>query len=199
MNKMKYILNSLASNKIDILIVLTFILIGIFTRTVLHIIPNLEFVTALSITAGVIVKNKKLAFIVPLFTMLFTDLLIGNTIIFIFTWSGFIVPVLIGVLLKKADKSLSYVKLGVLGSLGGLISTLIFFLWTNFGVVLTTSMYSKDLSGLIASYINAIPFVRPQLIGNLILVPLVLLSAKFLFSENRLVVNSKLIHMIEKF
>ena len=87
----------------------------------------------------------------------------------------------------KKIKSEDYLKLGVIGGLGGLISSVIFFLWTNFGVVLTTTMYTKDLSGLLASYINAIPFFRPQLVGNLLLVPLILVCTKLLLSKDEVV------------
>jgi len=41
-------------------------------------------------------------------------------------------------------------------------------------------MYSKDLNGLLNSYFNAIPFLKNQLLGNLIFVPLIFLGAGLL-------------------
>jgi hypothetical protein len=38
-------------------------------------------------------------------------------------------------------------------------------------------MYSRDLPGLVQSYVNALPFLRPQLITNLFFVPVVFLIA----------------------
>ncbi|KKQ36309.1 MAG: hypothetical protein US52_C0002G0002 [candidate division WS6 bacterium GW2011_GWA2_37_6] len=70
---------------------------------------------------------------------------------------------------------------------GGIISTVIFFLWTNFGVVLTTSMYPKTIEGLGQSYINGLPFITNQLAGNLIIVP-----ALFVFTYALININFKL-------
>jgi hypothetical protein len=74
---------------------------------------------------------------------------------------------------KKLPKTLS---LALKSEIAGILSTMVFFFWTNFGVVVTTSMYERSFSGLIQSYINALPFLRNQLIGNIIIVPLVCLA-----------------------
>lgn len=47
-----------------------------------------------------------------------------------------------------------------------LLSSLLFYTVTNFGVWATTSMYTHDFSGLIQSYWMGIPFFRGTLLGD---------------------------------
>lgn len=49
-----------------------------------------------------------------------------------------------------------------------LISSLVFFTVTNFGVWAFDSLYPKTLPGLVACYVAAIPFFRNTLLGDLI-------------------------------
>lgn len=186
-------------NRTEIIFILGLIIIGILTRTVLHIKPNLEFVTACSLAAGFFLKDKKLSLVVPFLIMLFTDLIIGNTIIFLFTWSAFFIAPAMGSVLnsrkiKKLFGKKENLRLLVTGMLGGLAFTLIFFLWTNLGVMLTSGMYAHTFEGLMQSYINALPFLRIQLFGNLIIVPIVLLTTKIYFDTLKLVSNNLNLH-----
>jgi hypothetical protein len=160
---------------------------GILSRTIFHLGPNVEFITAISIVAGLIIKNKKIAFIIPVLIMFLSDLVIGNTKIFIFTWSGFVIPVLLGAFIAgklKIWQGKKIMKLAVFSEVAAVSSSLFFFIWTNFGHWLITNMYTKDLNGLISSYINAIPFLKPQLAGNLIIVPIFVLTAYFILNRN---------------
>ena len=43
-----------------------------------------------------------------------------------------------------------------------------FWIWTNFGVWLTSHLYPKSFAGLIACYTLALPFLRNALLGDLI-------------------------------
>jgi len=159
----------------EYLVALMLVLLIIAFRTFLHIAPNIEIVTAAAITTGCLFKNKYLAFAVPMVSLLVTDLLLGNTLIFIFTWSGFLFPVFAGIIQRRLR-----LQDALYAEVAGTVSTLFFFFWTNLGVVLTTHMYSKDLNGLLNSYFNAIPFLKNQLLGNLIFVPLIFLGAGLL-------------------
>ena len=49
----------------------------------------------------------------------------------------------------------------------GIASSVCFFVVTNFGAWLTLEMYEKNLSGLIQSYVLAIPFFHNTLISTL--------------------------------
>jgi hypothetical protein len=106
-----------------------------------------------------------------------TDLIIGNTSIFIFTWSGLLLPIfLISALrIRNLPGRQAGSKLEIIKATGlGVISNLFFFIWTNFGVWLLDSwgMYAKNLPGLIHCYINGLPFLRLQLASTLLFVPI---------------------------
>ncbi|MBN1331706.1 hypothetical protein JW978_02345 [Candidatus Dojkabacteria bacterium] len=168
--------------KSDLILIGAFTLIGILTRTIYHMGPNIEMVTALSITAPFFLKSKNLGYLVPLGIMVLSDLMLGNTIIFTFTWSAFLLSPFIGIAINKFAKSKSAQKKLFFATGGSLLSNIIFFLWTNFGVVLTTTMYDKNLAGIMQSYINALPFFRNQLVSGIVFTPIVFLATCLIFS-----------------
>ena len=146
--------------------------------------PNIELVTVVAILASVYLGLRH-AFVLTLLLIVITDLFIGNTSIFIFTWTGFLIPVIATSLLFATKKLGGSNKL-ITGPLAGVMSTLFFFFWTNFGVWALDSwgMYSNDLSGLTSSYINAIPFLKMQMASTLLFVPIA-----FLVVEGLIVVS----------
>jgi len=167
------------------IVICFFIVWGVLSRTIFHLGPNIEFITGISIACGILIRNKKIALLIPILIMLISDMVIGNTKIFLFTWSAFLIPVLIGFFLLKLFRKSSenkYLKIFVFSELSAVISSLSFFVWTNFGHWLITNMYTKDLNGFISCYINAIPFLKPQLAGNLIIVPIFIISAYLIFN-----------------
>lgn len=166
--------------KKNILIVLLLILLAVLSRTIFHINNNLEFITAFGLATAYFIKSKKYAVLTVLGSLIISDLLIGNTNIVLFTWSGFLFTILIGSVLKRLKTS----KL-VSAGIGALASTVVFFLWTNFGVVVLTTMYTKDLTGLTQSYVNAIPFVINQLVGNMFIVPLVFIAFDYFYNKKQ--------------
>ncbi|MBN2016498.1 hypothetical protein JW766_06745 [Candidatus Dojkabacteria bacterium] len=164
----------------DVLLIFIYVLLGVLTRTIWHIAPNVEFVTALSIASAFFLR-KKYSFFVPIIIMVVSDLIIGNTPIFLFTWSAFALAHILGksLHLNVADRLLGKiareVKILVVSECGGIIFSLFFYLWTNFGVVVVSNMYPKNIEGLFLSYKMGLPFLWPQLIGNMIIVPAVFL------------------------
>jgi len=155
-------------NKKRLILASLLILLGVAFRTVWHFWPNVEFITAATLLAGAYL-GKKWAVIVPFLAMFLSDLILGNTNIFLFTWSAYIV---IGYLsnLSHSDGIGKIVKATGLG----IAASFWFYLWTNFGVWLLDSwgMYPKTISGLINCYILALPFLKYNLLGNIIFVPL---------------------------
>lgn len=144
------------------------ILLGIFFRTLWHVAPNVEFVTAASLLAATYL-GRRYAILVPFLIMVVTDTLIGNTNIFIFTWSAFLIIGLAGLVLRH----LKGIKLVGGATAMGVVSSLFFFVYTNFGVWLLDSwgMYTRTLTGLIQCYIMGLPFLKLNLLGNLFFVP----------------------------
>ena len=159
------------------------IVIGILSRTVLHIGNNVEFVTTASLLSGSFL-GLGWGIFVPLVIMAVSDLVIGNTLIYIFTWSAYLLIGFIGFFFLRGKENT--VNKIIKATFMGIISSIIFFLWTNFGVwVLDSfSMYPDSLSGLMDSYIMGIPFFKANLLGNLFFVPVSFLIFPRLFSFN---------------
>ncbi len=162
-------------------------LVAFLERVVFDLGPNIELVTAAMILSSFYLGQRQTLWLV-LLIMLFTDLVLGNTLIFIFTWSGFLIPAIFASdVSKKILKLKLELKLMSLSGFG-LGANLFFFLWTNFGVWLldTWGMYSNDLSGLLMSYVNGLPFLKIQLTSTLFFVPL-----GFLLTETVLSLSKK--------
>ena len=132
-----------------------------------QIAPNLEIITAVSVIAAIVI-NWRAALIVPITSMVVSDIFIGNSSIFIFTWGAFAIIGLGATFLRKfSDKP----KLQILYSLGfAVASSFTFFVITNFGVCLQ-GWYPATIAGLVNCFVMAVPFYRTMLIGNIILVP----------------------------
>lgn len=160
----------------ELLFVVIMILFGVLTRTVWHIGPNIEFVTVLTLLGGLLIQTNWLRFLIPVIIMISSDLIIGNSNIIFFTWSAFLIVPIIGSAIKnsKINKLIGM-------EIGGIVGTLFFFLWTNFGVVVVSDMYPNSIGGLLESYYNGLPFLVNQLVGNLVIVPIVFVIGSKLF------------------
>lgn len=159
------------------------IILGILFRTVWHVGPNVEFVTAAALLSGRYL-GRKWAVAVPLAIMALTDLVIGTTYIFLFTWSAYIVIGLLASQLLNVNCQLSNVKCVLYASSLGVGASIWFYLFTNFGVWFLDDwgMYSPTFKGLIDAYIMGIPFLRYNIIGNLVFVPSFFLAVEYVIS-----------------
>lgn len=139
--------------------------LGVLFRTFWHLAPNVEYVTAATLLAGAYL-GKRYAVLVPLAIMVLTDTLIGNTNIFLFTWSAYL---FIGYLSYLGNLRGKIVR----AAGAGVIASLFFFFWTNFGVWALDSwgMYPKTIVGLLEAYAMGLPFLKLNLLGNLFFVP----------------------------
>lgn len=156
------------------------IVTGVLSRTLFSrnfadpILPlfgnNFELVTVTSVLAGYIL-GIRWGFIVPLSIMAISDQILGNNaVILVFTWTGFVIPAFLGGLLKKlAPKISSKFMFGGVGS--SLLSTVFFFVWTNFAVWFF--WYERTWTGLVRCFVAALPFFRNQFAGNMIISALV--------------------------
>ena len=141
------------------LIITGFIILGVLTRIIPHP-PNFTAVGAVALFGGALFSNKKLSFLIPIFIMLISDLILGysmNLAVYI----GFMIMVCCGFLLKQNQNGFRIINITILGSL-------IFFIVTNFSVFLTSSLYPKSIIGLLECYTLAIPFFLNTIIGNII-------------------------------
>tara|TARA_B100001250_G_C19791436_1_gene786697 strand:- start:180 stop:704 length:525 start_codon:yes stop_codon:yes gene_type:complete len=135
------------------------ILVLSFSRIIPHP-PNFTPILAVGIFSGFYFKNFIPSFFIVVFSMFLGDLFLGFHNTMFFTYTSLAAAVLIGVFIKnfKFKEVL----------IGGLASSVIFFVVTNFGVWALTSMYENNLGGLINSYLFAIPFFHNTLLSTLI-------------------------------
>lgn len=162
-------------------------------------IPNFEIITALTLVSAVFL-GRAWGIAVPLSIIAITDVFIGNGPVMIFTWSAFAIIGFFGVLSRsvilsgaqqggveesRANARLSRIRGRFLALLGmttlGIISSVFFFLYTNFGWWLMTNMYPHTWDGLIQCYIMGLPFFKNNLIGNLFFVPMASSAAMYAF------------------
>jgi hypothetical protein len=174
--------------KINFLSAIFLILIGVVGRFVLIdfvSIPNFEIITALTLISAVFL-GRIWAFVVPLSIIAITDAAIGNGSVLLFTWSAFAMIGALGMLYKNAKPQAMKARFEILGLTGmGIVSSVFFFLYTNFGWWMVSSMYPHTLDGLIQCYAMGLPFFKNNLIGNLIFVPMFSIAAVFLRSVSK--------------
>ena len=125
---------------------------------------NMAPIAAMALFGGVYL-NKKYALIVPLLSMLFSDVFLGFHNTMIFVYGSFFITGVIGLWLRKRTSFIYLIE-------ASLISSLVFFIITNFGVWLMGNMYPKTVTGLLDCYVMAIPFFRNTILGDLLYVGL---------------------------
>jgi hypothetical protein len=144
------------------------VLITAFSRILTNgWIPNFAPIGAIALFSGAYFADKRLAFIVPVFAMLISDLFIGFHETMIFVYGAFVGMVILGFLLRS-NTTVSVPKtIGVT-----LAGTLLFFFVTNTGVWLMYDFYPKNFAGLMGSWVAGIPFLRYSLLGDFFYVTL---------------------------
>ena len=160
------------SSKNNSYFILGLILIAAFARIIPHY-PNFTPLCAIALFGGKYFDNKYIAYLFPLLALWFSDIIINNFILnnyfdgftlfysgFYWQYGSFILITLIG---KKTLKNISFLRL--LGI--SISSSLLFFIISNFGVWISSSFYSKDIFGLVACYVAAIPFYYGTLSGTI--------------------------------
>ncbi|KKP59709.1 MAG: hypothetical protein UR54_C0025G0016 [Candidatus Roizmanbacteria bacterium GW2011_GWA2_34_18] len=137
--------------------IFTIVILAVVTRLIPHA-PNFAPIGGLALFSGSHFK-KKIALAIPLIAMFLSDIFLGFHKTIPYVYLSFIIIALIGGLIKS-NKWQSLLS-------ASLISSVLFFLITNFGVWANGSMYQKNLNGLMQSYAFGIPFFRNTLISDL--------------------------------
>ena len=118
--------------------------------------PNFTSLIALSFYVPAILGRKFIPSLIISFFL--TDLIIGFHNTLFFTWGSVLV---IGIVSNFFRKNLSF------RLIGAIISVLIFFILTNFGVW-CTGYYGYNLEGFIICYTLALPFLGNTLISTIL-------------------------------
>jgi len=133
-------------------IIIGLIVLAILTRLIPHP-PNFAPITGIALFSAINFNNIFFKFLVPLISLVIFDLIIGFSLINIFVYLSFIVIVLVGNHFRE-------IKLKSI-----LISSVVFFIISNFGVWLIG--YPKTVSGFVMCYTAAIPFFINTILGDL--------------------------------
>jgi len=165
----------------QLITIIGLILLGTIGRYVLfgmgvQPFPNFEVIMVVTFLAIMLIRSP-LALIVPLISMIGSDLLIGNPIfvgdqmnrIVLFTYSGFAIIGLINLLNKnRLWDSLGKARLKSVGLIAGLGIgfVLLYDIWTNMGWWYL--MYPHDISSLAMVYTAGLPFMLYHLISGIV-------------------------------
>ncbi|HYF05667.1 MAG TPA: DUF6580 family putative transport protein [Patescibacteria group bacterium] len=136
---------------------------AVASRLVPHY-PNMGVVTALSIFAAAYLPLRT-ALVLTLAVRLVSDYFLGffSLPLMVAVYGSHMFGAFAGAWLRKQENS-NYRYAKIFGA--GLISAIVFFLVTNFALLYPGS-YPQNLSGIVQSYINALPFFRGTLLGDI--------------------------------
>ena len=176
---------------LNFLSILTLIFLAAFSRIIPHM-PNFTPVGAIALFGGAYFTNKYYAFLIPIFSLWISDLIINNFLLsfyegftffypgFEWQYSSFLLITLIGVkyLNVKSFKNIFFATI---------FSSLLFFIITNFGVWFSGSTYPKNLSGLLMCYLAGLPFYKGTILGFVF-------YSTFLFGFYETLKHKKILH-----
>ena len=158
------------------LVITGMVLAAAFFRLIPHP-PNFAPIAAIALFGGAYFTKKWAAFVVPLTAMFITDLFLGYHVTLWAVYFSFVLIVVIGMTVIKQKK---------IGNIffASVISSVLFFLITNFGFWLSDTYYDMTGTGLIACYTAAIPFFHQTLLSDLMFVAILfglyeIIKAKF--------------------
>jgi hypothetical protein len=142
------------------------LVLGVIARVIPHP-ANVSPMTSISLFGGAKL-SRSTAFLLTFATLIASDVLLslvqGHEAFgpwTFFTYTGFAAIVFAGSFLKNS---------GAIRTVGFLLgSSLFFWIWTNFGIWATGQygIYPRNLEGLAACYVAALPFLRNALLGDL--------------------------------
>lgn len=136
-----------------------FILLGLFSRFLPHP-PNFTALNSIALFGACFLGSSTLSLLAVLTVMLITDLSFGFHLSMPFVYLSYVVMIFMGDRCIKG-KSIRCIPFYLI------LSSLIFFACTNFGVWLVDPFYPKTLVGLGICYLAAIPFLVNQIVGDL--------------------------------
>lgn len=133
--------------------------LGAIFRFIPHL-PNFTPIAAMALFGGAYYSNKWKALLIPMAILLVSDLFLGFHTTMLFVYAGFLVTVFVGMRLGKGAgfKNIFF---------SALLSSIVFFLLTNFGVWMMYDFYPTNFAGLIGTYAAGLPFFRNEVMGTL--------------------------------
>ncbi len=137
-------------SKQGIIFIISVIFAGALFRFIPHW-PNVTPIAAMALFGGAYLGRKHLAFIIPFAAMFLSDLILGLHKDMWAVYVAFGLTVGIGIMIRRQIKFTSVVA-------ASLVSSIVFFLLTNFAAWLSSPLYTNDFAGLMQSYIAGLAF-----------------------------------------
>ncbi len=142
-----------------VVVLASIIVAAVASRLIPHP-PNMASMTAVALFSGAYLTDKRLAFLVPLFALFISDLiLVGLYTHMEIVYGSFAFIVCVGLLLRRRRSPWRIAS-------AALASSILFFVITNFGVWAFEALYPKTVAGLFGCYVAAIPFFQNTLVGD---------------------------------
>ncbi len=123
--------------------------------------PNFTPVAAIALFGGAQFAGKRAAFLVPLAGLFLSDLMLGLYALMPVVYGAFALVVSLGFWLRHQRSALRVTSAAVL-------SAVLFFVLTNFGVWAFSALYPKTVTGFAECYVAAIPFFLNMLLSDLV-------------------------------
>ena len=151
------------------------ILFAALTRLFPHY-PNFTAIGAIAIFGGTVIKDKKLAILLPLAALFISDIilqLVSSSLPLawsvkgfygkgqFFVYGSFVLIAWLATFIKKKNV--------INIAFAGIWSGVLFFLISNFGEWLFSTLYPRTIAGLMEGYIAALPFYNGDIFGSFFL------------------------------
>jgi len=169
--------------RVNLIIPIILFVLLVLSRMITDI-PNFTATIALVMFTGYLIQNRLLSILVILISQIVSDLYLGIYSSMIFVYAAYISIALLSPIMMKKMNTKSIV-------LSSIVSPSIFFIVSNFGVWLMGSMYTFNLSGLIACYIAGIPFFDESLISTVLFALTIFSIMKFIPKETKEIILIK--------
>ena len=153
-----------------IIITFLFILVILALGRIIPHTPNFTPILATAIYTPYMVNDKWIAVLIPLSAMFIADIIIGFHPYMLWVYGAIGLSTLISSWSMRFNKK--YIQLGVMA----ILSSILFFIITNFAVWAIWDYYPKTIDGLLLCYIKAIPFFQNTLLGTIIYTAIITLT-----------------------
>lgn len=143
----------------DLINLVFIILVVTLSRLIPHY-PNMTAIGASSIWLAYSFPKKYYALVIPVLALFISDMLLGfhNQMLWVYGATLLTSFILIKNSVEFSVKSLTE---------SSLITAVLFFIITNFGVWFTGGFYSSDIQGLAQCFVAGIPFAVNDILGTL--------------------------------
>lgn len=171
---MQDIYQRIKQNTLQIKILLSIVLFATLTRIAIPSFidhpPNFSAIDAIALLCGAYCSRRSIALIVVIFSVLIGDIFLNKILLgqwspfysgFYWQYASYGLITCLGATLKNNVQPLRLISTC-------LVSAILFFGLSNFGVWFSGLLYPLTLNGLIACYVAAIPFFKHTLFSDLL-------------------------------